>query len=170
TTIPAFIISFILFAILSPELIATSGNLDEYKDALASTGLLHFSSWIPLLVLIICTLFKVPAFISLAITSLIASILANVVHGINWTDIWNIWFDGFEAQTGFAAVDELLPRGGINSMLFTVSLVLLALAFGGLLFVTGIIPSILTTIQTKLKKVRSVVASTAATAIGVNVF
>lgn len=170
TTIPAFIISFILFAILSPELIATSGNLDEYKDALAGTGLLHFNSWVPLLVLIICTLFKVPAFISLAITSLIASILANVVHGINWTDIWNIWFDGFEAQTGFAPVDELLTRGGINSMLFTVSLVLLALAFGGLLFVTGIIPSILTTIQTKLKKVRSVVASTAATAIGVNVF
>src|SRR5699024_11765098 len=129
-----------------------------------------FSSWIPLLVLVSCTFFSIPAFVSLAITSLIASIVANFVHGINWADIWNIWFNGFEAQTGFSPVDELLTRGGINSMLFTISLVLLALAFGGLLFVTGIVPSILTTIQDKLTKVRSIVMSTAATAIGVNVF
>src|SRR5699024_6746608 len=66
-------------------------------------------------------------------------------------------------------VNELLTRGGINSMLFTVSLVILALGFGGLLFVTGIVPSILAAFQEKLKKVRSIIISTAATAIGVNV-
>ncbi|MUV36803.1 putative Na(+)/H(+) antiporter [Lentibacillus sp. JNUCC-1] len=46
---------------------------------------------------------------------------------------------------------------------------MLALGFGGLLFVTGVIPAILQAIGEKLQKTRSIVLSTAATAIGVNV-
>src|SRR5699024_2594535 len=57
TTIPAFIISFILFAFLSPDIALSGGNLYEYEEALNRTGLLHVSSWIPLLVLVICTFF-----------------------------------------------------------------------------------------------------------------
>jgi NhaC family Na+:H+ antiporter len=49
------------------------------------------------------------------------------------------------------------------------TLVILALGFGGLLFVTGIVPTILAAFQTKLKKVRSIIISTAATAIGLNI-
>lgn len=170
TTIPAFIISFILFAILSPETSLSGGNLHEYEAALEATGLIHISSWLPLIVLVLFTIFKVPALVSLAVTSLLASLLASLVNGMAWTDIWAIWFNGYEAATGFAPVDELLTRGGVNSMLFTISLVLLALSFGGLLFVTGLIPSILTSLQNKLRKLRSAVVSTALTAIGVNVF
>lgn len=54
-------------------------------------------------------------------------------------------------------------------MLFTVSLVILALGFGGLLFVTGVVPAMLSSLQERLKRVRSIIVSTAATAIGVNV-
>lgn len=170
TTIPAFIISFILFAILSPDAAVSNDDLRNYQEALHGTGLIHIASWIPLIILMICTIYKVPALVALAITSIIASIIANIFNGISWTDIWGIWFNGYVSQTGYAPVDELLTRGGINSMLFTISLVLLTLAFGGLLFVTGLIPSILMALQQKLKKLRSVVISTAVTAIGVNVF
>src|SRR5690625_1480149 len=85
-----------------------------------------------------------------------------------WSDIWNIWFSGYEATTNFEPVNELLTKGGINNMFFTMTLVVLALGFGGLLFTTGIIPSILAAFQAKLKKVRSIIISTAATAIGIN--
>ncbi|GGB62871.1 Na+/H+ antiporter NhaC [Lentibacillus populi] len=169
TTIPAFIITFILFAVLSPNRDVPVQNVAAYQDALASTNLIHWTSWLPLAVLIICTIFKTPAFIALALSSSLATLLASLTNHISGSEIWNIWFNGFTAETDFQPVNELLTKGGINSMLFTVSLVILALGFGGLLFVTGIIPSILNAFKEKLKKVRTVIISTAATAIGVNV-
>ncbi|CDQ40743.1 MULTISPECIES: Na+/H+ antiporter NhaC [Virgibacillus] len=169
TTIPAFIISFILFALLSPNETVGMQNGEAYQQALAETGLIHWTSWLPLMVLIICTYFRIPAFISIAISSLFATIFAAFTSGLALSEIWGIWFNGYSASTNFEPVNELLTKGGINSMLFTISLVILALGFGGLLFVTGIIPSLLTALQEKLRNIRSIIVSTAATAIGVNV-
>ncbi|MCC2252710.1 MAG: Na+/H+ antiporter NhaC [Bacillota bacterium] len=169
TTIPAFVISFIIFAILSPEETVSFQNGAAYQQALQSTGLMAWTSWLPLIALIICTLLKVPAFISIAISSLVATVFARFMNGLSWNDIWSIWFNGYTASTNFQPVNDLLTKGGVNSMLFTISLVILALGFGGLLFVTGIIPTLLTALQQKLIKIRSIIISTAATAIGVNV-
>ncbi|SFD99922.1 transporter, NhaC family [Lentibacillus persicus] len=169
TTIPAFLISFVLFVILSPTEPVSVTNLNAYLSNIETTGLVHWTSWIPLIILVMSTFLRIPAFISLAISSVIATILARITSGLSWADIWGIWFNGYTSETGFEPVDSLLTKGGINSMLFTISLVILALGFGGLLFVTGIIPSILSSFQEKLQKVRSIVISTATTAIGVNV-
>src|SRR5699024_8996606 len=79
TTIPAFIISFILFVILSPSETLSFQQSNEYKLALAETGLLHWSSWVPLIVLIFCTFFKIPAFLSIGIGSLTATFIAFFV-------------------------------------------------------------------------------------------
>ncbi|MFD1361359.1 Na+/H+ antiporter NhaC [Lentibacillus salinarum] len=169
TTIPAFLISFILFVILSPDEAIAVADLDAYKSSLAATGLIHWTSWIPLIILVLATIFRIPAFIAIALSSVAATVLARITSGFAWSEIWDIWFNGYTAATGFAPVDELLTKGGLNSMLFTISLVILALGFGGLLFVTGIIPAILSSFQQKLKKVRAIIASTAGTALGVNV-
>lgn len=169
TTIPAFIISFILFIILSPKKSIPLQAVNEYQAALEATNLMHWASWLPLIVLVFCTIFRVSAFIALALSSSLATLIASMTSGLTWSNIWTVWFEGYTAATDFEPVNELLTKGGVNSMLFTVSLVILALGFGGLLFVTGIVPSILNAFQEKLKKVRSIIISTAATAIGVNV-
>ncbi|HLR52387.1 MAG TPA: Na+/H+ antiporter NhaC [Candidatus Avamphibacillus sp.] len=171
TTIPAFIISFILFVLLSPD--QTAASLQEtkmYKQTLTETGLMHWTSWIPLIILIICTAFRVPAFISIGISGVTATGIALFTSGLSLSEIWGIWFEGYTATTNFEPINELLTRGGVESMLFTISLVILALGFGGLLFVTGVIPSILNQIQEKLKRARSIIISTAATAVGINLF
>ncbi|WP_152654917.1 Na+/H+ antiporter NhaC [Oceanobacillus sp. CFH 90083] len=170
TTIPAFIISFIAFAILSPSEANTGNNIARYQEALQETGLIHWSSWIPLIVLILCTVFKLSAFLSLSISSVIASILAFAVNHFPLSDILGAWFGGYAGNSDFEPVNELITRGGLESMFFTITLVILALSFGGLLFVTGVLPVILKALQTKLKRTRSIIASTAGTAIGINVF
>lgn len=170
TTIPAFVISFILFVILSPNSTISLDVANRYTDALTDTGLIYWTSWLPLIILILCTLFRLPAFISIGISGISATGIAFFTSGISLSEIWDIWFSGYVATTDFEPVNELLSKGGIESMLFTVSLVILALGFGGLLFVTGIIPTILKQLQEKLKRVRSIIISTAATAIGINLF
>src|SRR5699024_5591819 len=145
------------------------GISSDYQAALASTNLIHWSSWIPLMILVLCTLFEIPAFISIATSCLVASFFAIFMVGIAPSDTWTTCIAGYTATTYFDNVDILLTKVGMVSMLFTISLVLLALGFGGLLFTTGIIPTILSAFQDKLTSVRSTILSTAMTAIGINV-
>ncbi|MYL18346.1 Na+/H+ antiporter NhaC [Halobacillus litoralis] len=169
TTIPAFIITFILFIFLSPDRNPDVEQLDNFQAGLAASGLIHWTSWIPVIVLVAMTITKRPAFISLALSSLAATMLAGFREVLSWTELWQTWFSGFQGRTEVEVVNELLTRGGMNSMLFTVSLVILALALGGLFFVTGVIPAILTRVQDSLKSARSATLSTAFTAIGINI-
>ncbi|MCP3026788.1 Na+/H+ antiporter NhaC [Halobacillus sp. A5] len=169
TTIPAFIISFIGFGIMSPSTSGQSEELAVLQRELEATQLIHWSSWIPLIVLAGLTLDRKPAFISLALTSVTATVIAGIRGVLTWPELWNSWFNGFTRDFNHEMVNELLSNGGINEMLFTISLVLLALALGGLFFVTGLIPSILKQVQHALTSARSVVLSTALTAIGINI-
>ncbi|MFD1017707.1 Na+/H+ antiporter NhaC [Thalassobacillus hwangdonensis] len=170
TTVPAFIISFILFVFLSPKVTGTPDKINAFKQQLDATGLMHWTSWIPLLLLIVLSLWKKPAFVTLAISSLTASVLAGFRGMAPFGDIWGIWFDGYKASTEVDAINSLLSRGGINSMLFTISLVILALALGGLFFITGVLPAILEGVRDMLQSIRSITVSTALTAIGINIF
>ncbi len=169
TTIPAFVLSFIGFAILSPSALESSDELISLQQELAATHLIHWSSWLPLLVLAGLTLSKRSAFLSLAVTSVTATVIAGVRGVLPWTDLWNTWFNGFTGDYDHEMVNELLSSGGMNGMLFTIALVILALSLGGLFFVTGIIPSILARVQHALASARSVILSTALTAIGINI-
>src|SRR5699024_4005975 len=84
-------------------------------------------------------------------------------------EILTILFEGFAADTGVEEIDELLTGGGMESMFSTIGIVLLALSLGGLLFTLGIVPKLLSTIESLLKKVSTIILSSALTAIGINV-
>lgn len=169
TTIPAFLISFVLYAIISPTGAATSfETVEQFKGGLLSTGLIHWYTLLPIVVLVIMTFYKAPAVITLAVVSIIGVGLGSLLDPVPASDVFKILFDGYVSQTGNKEVDALLTRGGMNSMLFTIALVLLALTMGGLLFTLGIIQSILTKIESLFKSAGSVITGAAITGIGVN--
>ena len=85
------------------------------------------------------------------------------------SEVFEILFSGFVSTTGIEDIDALLSGGGMQSMMFTIGLVLLALSMGGLLFTLGIVQCLLAKIESLLKKVSSVIAASALTAIGINV-
>ena len=170
TTVPAFIISFIMFALLSPSRMEIGGStINTFQEGLLATGGVHWYSLLPLVVLVAMTLAKVPALLALAATS-ISAIALSYLHVVSSpAEILNVLYGGYVSATGVAEIDSLLTRGGMESMLFTVSLVLLALSMGGLLFTLGIIQTLLSKIESSLKKASSVITASALTAIGINV-
>jgi NhaC family Na+:H+ antiporter len=124
---------------------------------------------IPLVVLVVLTLVKTPAILTLAASS-IAAIFVSLLHqSYNISEMLSILFGGYVSSTGIAEIDALLSRGGMESMFFTIGLVLLALSMGGLLFTLGIIQCLLMKIESLLKKASSVIAASALTAIGINI-
>lgn len=171
TTIPAFIITLALFGIISPEITTTNfGKMQLFQEGLLETGLVHwYNGVIPLVVLLVFSIMKAPALLALAAGS-ISAIGVSLFNGVTpMKELLGVLFSGFVSDTGVEEIDSLLTRGGLESMLFTIGLVLLALSMGGLLFTLGIVPRLLASIENLLKKVRSVIIASALTAIGINV-
>ncbi|MGN7410818.1 MULTISPECIES: Na+/H+ antiporter NhaC [unclassified Sporosarcina] len=170
TTVPAFVLSFGIFAILSPS--AGDAKLDtirSFQEALAETGLVNWISFLPLVVLIVLTLMKVPALLTLAASTASAVAIGCALHAYGVSQVFAILFDGFKSETGVEAVDSLLTRGGISSMFFTITLVILALTMGGLLFKLGIVQTLLEKVEQSLRSASSVIGASALTAISINV-
>lgn len=169
TTIPAFIISLIIYAVLSPS----SQHMDttlitSYKETLLATNLIHWYSALPLVLLIVCTLFKIPSLATLAISAISGIVISYFHSTIPLNELFAILYNGYSMETGIAAIDSLLSRGGMNSMLFTIILIVLSLSMGGLLFALGIIQTLLEALQNQLKSIGSVISGAAFTAIGIN--
>ncbi|PSL40949.1 transporter (NhaC family) [Planomicrobium soli] len=169
TTIPAFILSFIVFAVLSPDVVLSdTEKIQAFQDGLLATGTIHWYALLPLVLLIVLTALKVPAMMNLAASSILAIALSYLHQTYNLTEVFGMLFGGYVSETGVTDVDTLLTRGGLQSMFFTIGLVLLSLSMGGLLFTLGIIQTLLGKIESLLKKVSSVIAAAAMTAIGIN--
>src|SRR5690625_818363 len=101
TTIPAFIISLILFAFLSPDISAANfGDMEAFKQGLLDTGLVSwYGGVIPIVVLLIFSLKKAPALLALAAGS-ISAIMVSLFHGPKpLGEIMGILFGGFSSNT-----------------------------------------------------------------------
>ncbi|MDV6377255.1 Na+/H+ antiporter NhaC [Sporosarcina sp. GW1-11] len=171
TTIPAFLLSLILFGALSPSVTTSDiATVETFTTALLGTNLIHWYTLVPVAILIILTFVKVPAILTLAVSAVSAIMIAYIHTFYSISDVLKILFSGYTGSTGVEAVDALLSRGdGMEGMMFTISLVLLALSMGGMLFTLGIVQCLLTKIESLLRKVSSVILTSALTAIGINI-
>ena len=76
---------------------------------------------------------------------------------------------GFQADTGYPVVDDLLSRGGLESMMSTVALVLCALTFGGVMESTGLLSALANAILKLAHSTGSLVLATIGSCIGTNI-
>lgn len=170
TTIPAFIISLALFAGLSPELGAADfSKLNKLQGALTDLNLVHWYSLIPLLIIAIMALKKVSSLLTLGAGTFSAlAISLLIVEKSEWSKLPGLLYSGYLSKSGNEQLDSLLSRGGIESMLFSMSLVLLALSMGGLLFRIGVLPALLQGLADSLRKIHVLIGSAAMSAIAIN--
>lgn len=170
TTIPAFFISLVMFAALSPELgSADFTKLGSLQNTLLEMNLVNWYSLIPLFIIAILAVKKVSSILTLGAGTLSAMIISMMVVPQNdWSQLPGILYSGYVSESGNEQLDSLLSRGGLESMFFSVSLVLLALSMGGLLFKLGVLPALLQGLASSLEKIPVLVGSTALSAIGIN--
>lgn len=170
TTIPALIISLILFFILgNGETHASTSNIDQLVKILTANFSVNIFAIIPIVVMFACSWKKIPAIPTLLLSIIVALVMLVIEHsGLNFTEISSIIQDGFIAQTGDKNIDALLSRGGVQSMMWSISLIILALALGGLLVEFKIIDSVMAPISNSLNSTGKLILATALSCIGVN--
>lgn len=164
TTGPALIISLVIYAFLGMKYAGQAldvAQIELIRNTLAD----NFNSLSPVLFIapiavIAMVVLKVPAVPGLIAGALLGAVFAGVFQGASLGDIINAAHYGYTSETGVAAVDDLLTRGGLDGMMWTVSLILCALSLGGILETTGMLEAIAASILKFAKGTFGLVAAT----------
>lgn len=171
TIIPAFVITLIFFLFVGHGASVSAGNsIDELVQTLHSSFTISAFTLIPVFVLFLCARKKVPAIPTLLLSITITIVICYMYHPhTSLSQIAAYMQDGFVSKTGVKNVDALLTRGGMQSMMWSVSLILLALALGGLLVEVKIIEKLISKISGMVSTKGNLMLMTALSSIGINV-
>ena len=170
TDLPAWFISLIFFTLmgLHPKP-ASLHTINVMLDQLQNNFWISPWTMLPVILLIILAIFKVPAIPSLGLGALSAVILGWIHNpNISINSITELIMNGFVAHTPNKNINLLLSKGGISSMLTSLALIIFALALGGLLIKFNIIGVIITKIEESVKGIVGLTISASLTCIGVN--
>lgn len=172
TVSPSIVIALILYTILGFKY--GGGAIDtESVNTMLTTLQSSFtiSVWLllPVVLVILMVVYKIPALPALLGGSVLGGVMAFIVQGATLGDVISVSYIGFTSTTGVEAVDSLLSRGGLNSMMSTIALIFVALAFGGVMESSGMLKTIASSILSLARSTGSLVAATVVTCIGMNI-
>jgi NhaC family Na+:H+ antiporter len=185
TTVPAFLIALTVFALLGGGAATTPEEIAALQDSLAVEFSIGVHLLLPLAVMLYLVYRRFPAYPAIIISALTGAVFALLfqpeavarlagddAHGTAVTltrGVWIALFGGYESNSGNAFLDELLSKGGMESMLNTVWLIICALGFGGILERTGILEFWLRVALRAVRGTGSLIATTVATCIATNI-
>jgi NhaC family Na+:H+ antiporter len=188
TTIPSLVIALALFAFMGLRSEVDTSAFDPTPALKALEDSFNISVWtlIPLFVVLILAVRRVPAFVAIMAGALLGGVMAvilqpqQVLAFVNdpslspplamLKGVWSAMATGFSAVTGYAKIDELVSRGGMASMLSTVWLVLSAMSFGAIMDYTGSLRKLLEPLVRFATKAGRLMISAGVTAIFLNIF
>lgn len=185
TTLPSIVIALIGYTVLG---LSYGGAELDRSAVIQITQTLEQTFWIsplslllPVLVIVLVAK-KVPALPALLIGAIAGGVLAIFTQqeliakltgeSFNFVSAWKtvieVGHGGIKLNTGVATIDALLSRGGMSSMLNTVWLIMMAMTFGGVMEMTGMLGRIADAILSLVKGTGSLIAATIASCFTLN--
>ncbi|AQA16874.1 Na+/H+ antiporter NhaC [Halioglobus japonicus] len=187
-SIPSFIISVVLFAIVGLTANVESesqAQVERFLVTLDSSFNIAWYNLIPIVFVLVLAIKRVPALLAITAGTLLACLFATLFQQptlsrfVNDSELgqtmlvikglWLVLFDGFVLASGNEDVDSLLSRGGMSSMVNMVWLVLSSMMMAGVMEKVGFIQLIMRGMVSLVRSTGSLIATTMTTCIGVNV-
>lgn len=142
TTIPAALVALVLFT--AAGLMHSGGEMDTTRanlicDTLAEHFNLNPILILPAILVLLVSVFKLPALLGMGLTVVVSIVFAMVFQGVNFVELMNYAANGFTLSTGVDIVDPMLNRGGITSMTGLLITFMVASVMGGIITATGIL-------------------------------
>ena len=123
---------------------------------------------LPPIIVMVLAFRKIPAVPGIVIGILAAGLLGVLFQGNTFGGLLQAAYGGYVSTSGVEAVDNLLTKGGFASMMYTVSLVICAMMFGGIMEKTNQLRVVVKIILKKAQSTGSLITATVLTAIGSN--
>jgi NhaC family Na+:H+ antiporter len=180
TTVPALVLALIIFAIIGIVRPA-SGSVETAEYLLMLSTLsenFNLTPW--LLIAPAAVLFlvwkKTPALPALVVGVFVGAALLLLFQrqaGAGWAGnlgaLVESLYTGYVSETGVASVDQLLTRGGLTYMMDTIALIIVALAFGGIMEGSGMLERLAAAVLTLARSTGSLIAVTIFSCFGMNI-
>ncbi|MGB3439111.1 MAG: Na+/H+ antiporter NhaC [Actinophytocola sp.] len=188
TSVPAFCTALVLFGLIGlfwGPAPTDAGDTATELDALGDLYWITPLNLLPLLLLVILSIRKVPASLALMASAIFAGLMSvftqydvvrdfvadpslnPVLTGIR--AVWQTMATGFSMNSGIGDIDRLLSRGGMDSMLFTLWLIIGAVTFGTILEEFGLISRLIDPLIRAAKGTGRLFVTVFVTAFGLNV-
>lgn len=171
TTGTSLILSIIFFGIFDFRYGGSTINDETIRtvlNALSTQFTISPILLLPLILVIVIVIKKVPALPGLGFVVVVASVLAIILQGTTFGEILSAAQYGYVSETGIEVIDALLTRGGIDSMMYNVQLLICAMILGGVLESTGMLQIISEKIAYFVRGTGSLVATTVFSSIFIN--
>ncbi|QFT85984.1 Malate-2H(+)/Na(+)-lactate antiporter [Halomonas sp. THAF12] len=156
TTLPAMVIALVIYLLAGQGLVGEEAASLERIASITQGLSQHFEisvlSLLPVLVVIGLAVMRLPALPVLFVGVVLGGATAWLLQGEGVSALFGFAFSGYAIDTGVAEIDGLLNRGGLQSMTWVITLLLIALSFGGILERTGCMHAIIAAIMRRVKR------------------
>ena len=170
-TIITYVLTLLIFGFLSLKYRGSSADLSSVTmitEGLKNNFNISPVLLIPPFIVILSIAKKVPAVPGISLGIIAAAILGPLFQKVNFGDILSAALNGFVSETGLESVDKLLTTGGLNNMMSSISLTIIAMMFGGIAEETGILEAIVKKFLGKVQSAVGLVTSTILTCFFTN--
>ncbi|USE38542.1 Na+/H+ antiporter NhaC [Endozoicomonas sp. SCSIO W0465] len=163
TTGPAYILALVVFSLMGLDYAENqlpTEQLSAMQVALQDTFTINALTLLPLIIMLALSTARVAAEPSMMMASSVAVVIAIFIQDQSLTTVLGSLYGGGSVRTGLESMDSLLGRGGITSMMWTLSLSLMALALGGILERCRFLRVLIHTVVTRIKRTSTLVTTT----------
>ncbi|MEC0094068.1 Na+/H+ antiporter NhaC [Paenibacillus macquariensis] len=169
TTLPSLVVTTVFFLLAPKTNTIDLSSLQEIKLALHEGFQIHWLTLVSPLAVIACSIKRIPILPTL-VTGIGSGLLVTAfVQHQTAIDVWfSVMQSGYKGTIANETVASIVNRGGLQSMMWSVSLILIALSLGGLLQHCGVIEAFFQKLIQPLKRKSSIVIMTGASSIAVN--
>jgi NhaC family Na+:H+ antiporter len=182
TSVPALLLAVVGFGLLGK---AGDFNASAMLQAIESHVAVSPWNFLPLLLVLVLALLRFPPMATIFLGALAGGVLAAVqspdavvafakapeiarplavIKGV-----WSALATGYRVETGDPAIDQLMSRGGMSSMMITVWLIVCALAFGAAVEHGGFLARLVAPLLRGVRSVGGLVTLLVVSCIGANI-
>lgn len=183
TTVPSMLITLIIFTIAGLSFESPSSiQIAEFTQALGDK--FHISIWLMIVPIVTGVMIakRVPSIITLFLSAMLAIVFAFIFQPELLLEIsgtgegvmslvkggMNTLFGSTSLDAGNAEINDLISTRGMSGMMDTIWLIICAMCFGGAMTAGGMLASIISVFIRFTKKCVSLVSSTVATGLFMN--
>ncbi len=171
TTGTSFAIALVAFGIMGARFASKAldvAAINEILNTMSENFVINPLLLLVPVIVIVAVAMKMPAIPGLMMGTILGGIAAMLFQGAGFGDVIDAMHYGIVSETGNEMLDELLTRGGLDSMMWTISLILCALTFGGMLEKAGLLDALGRKILSFARSTGSLVTVTIVTSIFTN--
>ena len=187
TVVPSFLLALAVFTVLgfTTDTAGSAIDTNVARDALDAVFTISPLNLLPIVLLIVLAVRRVPPFLAIFGTAVLTGALASFtqsdvvrafvakpgqgsfLNGIEAT--YKAMANGFVSTSGNKTIDDLFSRGGMASMLTTVWLILGALSFAAIMEHAGLLTRLISPLVARARSAARLIITVAGTCIGLNV-